>query len=112
MITDLFSKTAQSTWPSTYCLIFAYEEPEPGLHRLYANLTPSEASKIQNILRWLTEHGDGGEYLASWIMQQAEEEPTQLFDYDGIVEEIKVQSRYNETNTDGEFYGGPCPLLM
>ena len=50
MIYDLFGgKTAQSTWPSTYCLIFSYEEPEPGLNRIYANLTPQEFKKVQYI---------------------------------------------------------------
>lgn len=111
MIYVLFGKTAQSA-QTLYCLIFAYEEPEPGLHRLYASLTPQEFKKVQYILMWLNEHGDGGNYLASWQIQPAGEEPTQLLDYASLIEEIKLQSRYNETDKPGDFYGGTNPFML
>ncbi len=111
MITDKLTRQAQ-TGSKIYVLIFAYEEPEPGLHTIYAELTPQEFKKVQYILTWFNEHGDNGEYLATWMTQEASEQPTNILDYPSLIQEIRLQSRYDEGDYPGDFYGGPNPYLM
>lgn len=99
---------------TNYLLIALWTEPEQGSIVYTCNLTLGAYKKIKDIIQWLeTKAGDNyGHTLPRWHITPLDTPETpQLTGLQETIEEIKLQSRYNETDAPGEYYGGKCPLF-
>jgi len=89
----------------TKLFIFMFQEPQPGFGVIKIQCTKEEMNTIEKILFWLNEHGD--DYTCEW----SDVEVGKTLSYKEALEEIRLQSRYNETDTPGEYYLARCSDL-
>ena len=97
----------------TKIVCFSWQEPEMGHHALFVTARENEWVILHRIIDWLNDNGDEGNALVYWHVHDVPEGMSADggLNHEQAVEEIKTQSRYNETDVPGEFYGGVFNLL-
>lgn len=97
-----------------HILTARWTEPCNGTALWTCQLTEEEANKVQAVLDWLEEGADQnwGSTLIEWELftSKSMSEPD-LESLDAVLNEIALNSRYNETDIPGEFYEGTHPDL-
>lgn len=97
-----------------HILTARWTEPCDGSVAYTVALTDEEATRLQNVLDWLEEHAgdDYGSTLMEWELHPSRSSgEADLASLDAALDEIALNSRYNETETPGDFYGGTHPDL-
>ena len=111
-----------------YLFRMKYQEPLVGEYTVSSSLTEEEFSTVKEVLNWLNDKGgtESGGTLGKWsvgsMINGTIKRRCKLYDVSikadentedtpSLLQKIVLQSRYNETETPGEFYGSSHPLL-
>ena len=73
---------------------------------LLCALTHRDSVTIKRIITWLNERGS--KEMPKWQLYKVDTKPTSA---QRMVDKIAFYGRYDETDTNGEYYGGPNELL-
>jgi len=97
-----------------YIITGRWTEPCEGSAAWTANLTPDELTRVEAVIDWLEEHA-GQEYghtLMEWEIHPSRSKGrADLDSLDAVLDEIALNSRYNESEEPGEYYGDRHPDL-
>jgi hypothetical protein len=97
-----------------FILTARWTEPCDGSAAWTAELTEAEANRVQDVIDWLQENA-GEEYghtLMEWELHPSRSKGrADLESLEFVLDEIALNSRYNETDPPGEYYGGTNPDL-
>lgn len=97
-----------------HILTARWTEPCEGSAAWTAELTESEADTVQNVINWLEENAgqDYGSTLAEWELHPSKTKgQADLESLNAVLDEIALNSRYNETDTPGDYYHATNPDL-
>lgn len=101
-----------------HILTARWTEPCSGSAAWTVDLTDEEADRLQDLLDWLQEHAgdDYGDTLVEWDLDLVcpicnRGSRVDLESFDAVLDQIALDSRYNETDNPGEYYGARNPLL-
>jgi hypothetical protein len=97
-----------------FILSSRWTEPCRGSAAWTADLTETEAQEVQDVLDWLEEHArqDYGRTLMEWELHPSKTKGrADLESLEAVLDEIALNSRYNETGIPGDFYGATHPDL-
>jgi hypothetical protein len=97
-----------------HILTARWTEPCDGSEAYTVQLSDAEAERLQSVLDWLEEHAgdDYGHTLMEWELHPSRSSgEADLDSLDAALDEIALNSRYNETDPPGDFYGGTHPDL-
>lgn len=97
-----------------YILTARWTEPCEGSAAWTVDLTEAEAERISGIIDWLEEHAgqDYGSTLCEWELHPSRSRgPGDLDGIDAVLDEIALNSRHNETDVPGDYYGASHPDL-
>lgn len=90
-------------------LLSRWTEPCDGNDAQTIELTPDDEKRIEALIDWLKTHA-GDEYghtLCSWeLLATKATGKADLVGIDAVLNWIAINSRYNETDTPGDYYGG------
>lgn len=97
----------------SYVLTATWAEPTTGSAVWVCALTAAEATTVQTTIDWLKGHADDqwGDTLPAWRLEPTQANGGDLLGLVAVLAEIRLQSRYSETDEPGEYYGGECPEL-
>jgi len=90
----------------SYVLAFRWTEPEEGCAAVVANLNEEELKTVNDILRQLNKHGDGGNTLVAWDLPPRQDPTIKGGEtFKKILKIIASESRYDENpDVPGEYY--------
>lgn len=97
-----------------YVLTQRFCEPEVSGAAYTLEITAAEAERLQGVLDWLKEHAkeDYGHTLSAWKLSTTEiSEPADIIGIEDTLSMIALESRYNELDEPGEYYGAHHPDL-
>jgi hypothetical protein len=100
---------------SQHTIMFEFAEPDEETIVYTADLSNEELNQLKQLFTELQEKaGDNwGDTLAAWSIDSVDsaEAVEHFTNFPDLLNDIALNSRYNETDTPGEFYGGSIALL-
>lgn len=99
-----------------YVLTARWQEPCRGNALWVCDITEDETKTVNEIIAWLNKHGGqdiGGALCEFELFPNQTKGPADLTGLKAVVDEMKLNSRYNETDIPGDFYSGvTCPYFI
>jgi len=97
-----------------HILTLFWNEPCRGNAAFTIDVTEAELGQISGVIEWLEEHAglDWGGPLPSFELHPTKSQrEADLVGLDAVLSEIRLNSRYEETETPGEFYNARNAVL-